>query len=138
MDFAVKIPIDLIQLPPFRQLRDVLGGPEQALFVWFTLWQELGYRAQEGVSPGRLLGSDVPVFLAALQPCESDPTKRKEIFQHLISVRLLRQDENDYICPRFAVLHGDMGHRSQAQRGGDMRAFNQRMRKADGLVFQQS
>jgi hypothetical protein len=140
MDSSVKMPIDLVQLPPFRQLRELLGGPERALFVWFILWQELGYRMQEGVSPGRLPGADLPLFLDALTPGGPAPgMEPKAIFQHLLTVRLLRQDGEDYVCPRFALLHGDAGqNRTLAQRGGDMRAFQQRMKKAQGAAFQQS
>src|SRR5258707_8742417 len=62
MDSTVKLPIDLNSLPPFRELK-LLLGLERALFVWWTLWQELGYRAQEGSCPGRLPLADVPSFL---------------------------------------------------------------------------
>jgi hypothetical protein len=138
MDCAVKMPIDLLQLPPFRQLRQLMGSAERALFVWFTLWQELGYRAQEGNCPGRLPAQDAALFTAALEPVERDPEKRAQLFQHLLTVRLLSQDGPDYVCPRFAILHGQMGARSQAQRGGDVRAYGQRMEKAEHSAFQQS
>jgi hypothetical protein len=120
-------------------LREALGSPERALFIWFTLWQELGYLAQEGASPGRLPAAHVPVLLSALEPVERDQEKRRAILAELISSRLLRQDGEDYVCPRFAVMHGDMtGQRSQAQRGGDIRAYKLRMNRAEGQVFQQS
>jgi hypothetical protein len=139
MESAIKMPIDLLQLPPFRQLRVALGSPERALFIWFTLWQELGYLAQEGSTSGRLPAAHVPVVLNAFEPVERDPEKCRAILAELIASRLLRQDGEDYVCPRFAVMHGDMTRqRSQAQRGGDMRAFKLRMNRAEGQAFQQS
>jgi hypothetical protein len=137
MDSTVKLPIDLNSLPPFRELK-LLLGLERALFVWWTLWQELGYRAQEGNCPGRLPLADVPSFLASLEPTEPNAEQRAQLLQHLVSVRLLKQDGEDFVCPRFAMLHGEMGQRSQAQRGGDMRAFKLRMKKAGGQSFQQA
>jgi hypothetical protein len=133
----VKLPIDLNSLPPFRELKALLGL-ERALFVWWTLWQELGYRAQEGNCPGRLPAAEVASFVAALEPTESDPKARAQILEHLVAVRLLKRDGDDYVCVRFAISHSDMGQRSQAQRGGDMRAYNLRMKKADGQAIQQS
>jgi hypothetical protein len=69
-DSAIKLPIDLLQLPPFRQLRASFGL-ERALLLWFILWQELRYRSQEGTCSGRLPGAEIPIFLTALSPLES-------------------------------------------------------------------
>ena len=138
MDSLIKLPIDLDKLPPFRVLRSALGA-ERALFVWFVLWQELAYRAQEGGCPGRLPKVETASFLAALEPVEADAQKREQLLNLAFHSRLLVLDGEDYVCPRFAVLHGDMGQqRTQAQRGGDMRAYKQRMKKAGGAAFQQS
>lgn len=150
MDGVLKLPIDLPQLPPFRQLKGVLGW-ERALGVWFVLWQELGYRCQEGGSPGRLLAGDVPGLKGALEifeaavPLTPDPSPRgegnrvDEIFGELVKCRLLVADGEDWVCPRFALLHGE-AHlaRSQAQRGGDMKAYLARQKRAEGEVFKQS
>jgi hypothetical protein len=139
MDSTVKIPIDLMQLPPFRQLRSLLGGTERALFLWWTLWTELGYRMQEGVSPGRLPAGDVPMLLAALEPLGGALEERKLLLEHLVTAKWLRADGADYVCPRFALLHGDAGaQRTIAQRGGDMKNFYQRQKKAQAQAFQQS
>jgi hypothetical protein len=137
MDSIVKLPIDLNSLPPFRELKAILGL-ERALFVWWTLWQELGYRAQEGNCPGRLPGAEVASFLAALEPTEPNAEKRAQIFDQLVAARLLKRDGEDYVCVRFAMTHSDMGQRSQAQRGGDMRTYKMRMRQADNQAMQQS
>jgi len=61
-----------------------------------------------------------------------------QLLQQLVLVRLLKKDGEDFVCPRFAMLHSEMGQRSQAQRGGDMRAFKLRMKKAGGQSFQQA
>ncbi len=132
------MPIDLLQLPPFRQMR-VAFGLERALFVWWTLWQELGYRVQEGGQPGRLAQADVPMFTSALAPVLPEPNKQQDALQALVSCNLLKPDGVDFYCPRFALLHGQVAaNRSQAQQGGDMKAFNQRMKKAPQQAFQQS
>jgi hypothetical protein len=134
----LKLPIDLLQLPPFRQLRASFGV-ERSLLIWFILWQELRYRSQEGNCAGWLPGAEVPIFLTALSPLESEGSKQQEIFQKLIEVGVLKPDGQDFVCPRFALLHGnDANHRSQAQRGGDMRAYKLRLKKAEGQSFQQS
>lgn len=137
MDYALRLPIDLLQLPPFRQLKTRFGL-ERSLFIWFVLWQELRYRAQEGNCPGRLPGVEVPLLLAALSLAEPDEAAQRDIFDHIVSSGLLKPDGQDFVCPRFALLHGAEPNRSQAQKGGDMRAYTQRMKKATSQTFQQS
>lgn len=138
MESVIKLPIDLDKLPPFRAMRSALGL-ERTLYVWFVLWQELAYRAQEGNGAGRLPKTELPSFLTALEPVEPDPVKREKLLDQVLSAKLLLPDGDDYVCPRFMVLHGEMGpQRSQAQRGGDMRAYRQRMKKSEGEAFQQS
>ena len=140
MDTTVKMPIDLVQLPNFRQLRDLVGGVERALFVWWTLWQELGYPVQEGNAPGMMPASDRTMFLAALEPGEPDAGKREELLKHCLTARLLKVEGADLFCPRFAVLHGAVGGGggSLAQLGGDMKAYHQGKRSVPAVAFQQS
>jgi hypothetical protein len=137
MDSALRLPIDLLQLPSFRQLKTRFGL-ERSLLIWFVLWQELRYRAQEGNCPGRLPAAEVPVVLAALSIAEPDESAQREIFNQIVASGLLKPDGQDFVCPRFALLHGAEPNRSQAQKGGDMRAYTQRMKKAAGQTFQQS
>lgn len=135
----MKVPIDLTQLPQFRLLREKLGRAELAMLAWFTLWQELSYRLQDGGEAGRLRSEDAPGVEQAMESAFRDIGLGEHgMLEKMVAARLLVRDGEDYVCPRFAVLHAGSAGRSQAQRGGDMRAYALRQRKAQGEAFQQS
>ena len=140
MEVVLKLPIDLTQLPPYRHLRDSLGDASKALHVWFILWQELLYRMQEGNEPGIIPCRDEEVFLKALEPVDADPEKRASMFQALKESKLLKQDGDNYVCPRFQVLHSGVSHSpsSISRLGGSMKAFNTRMQDVNNRAFQQT
>jgi hypothetical protein len=129
---TVQLPLDLTSLPPFRALEAELG-PVQALWVWWSLWRELAYLAQEGVTPGRIRAEDKASVERAVCEC-------KATWDLLLRSRLLKADGEDWVCLRYAVLNGGrvVGPRSQAQRGGDMRAFNAKQRRLEDEAQQQT
>jgi hypothetical protein len=141
---TVQLPLDLTSLPPFRQLEAGIGRL-RALWVWWTVWRELAYLSQEGLAPGRVRGEDRAGFIQALGlPLEQatsnlrHPTSN-EIWELLLASRLLKADGPDWVCARFALLHGGACQpRNQAQRGGDMRAYHLRQRHAESEAFQQA
>jgi len=129
----LKLPIDLTQLPQFRRLREMVGSDTgRAFMIWWTLWQELGYRAQEGIAPGRLPEADVPGVVAAIAAYETSGQSGEAIFKFLGEQRVLVADGKDWVCPRFALLHPELNPmtRSNAAKGGDKKAFNAKQRES--------
>jgi len=145
---TVKLPIDLLQLPPFRKLRTKLhrageaNGVEQALLIWWVLFQDLKYRAQEGGPAGRMPKADQQSFLSELATQFEETAhavKIDEIIPTLVELKILIEDGEDYVCTRYAVLNGEgSAGRTNAQRGGDMRAYDHRARKLGEATLQQS
>ena len=138
---TVHLPLDLTSLPPFRGLEAELGTA-RALWLWWLVWRELAYLAQEGGAPGRVREEDRAAFVQALSvpsvergSVEPGPA----MWELLLRSRLLKEDGRDFVCVRFANLHGaSCLPRSQAQRGGDMRAYHQRQKHAPQDAFQQA
>lgn len=147
MDATLKFPIDLEQLPPTRKLRE-LFGLERALLVWWVLFQELKYRAQEGGLVGRIPKADRGGLESAIEERMGPGRVNGDggapppgWLAALLESKLLVEDGDDYVCHRFAVLHGgeEPGGRTMSQRGGDMRSFTMKMRRLDESgAFQQS
>ncbi len=131
MESIIKLPVDLEQLPPFRQLCHALGNASKALHVWFSIWKELFYRMQEGAAPGRILRAEGDGFIdrtlmgLRLDTAAVLPEVRQQVLE-----AMFKPDGEDLVCLRFIALHGgvSLAPRSMAQRGGDMRAFNMRMK----------
>lgn len=143
MDSTLRMPIDLQQLPPMRALRE-RHGPARAVFVWWTVWQELGYLMQDGHPPGQVSAEALPAFLQAFLP-EFDGAAAQQLWERDLvqqgerDPRLFRKHGEGFLCLRFAALHGDVpGPRSREQKGGDLRAFDRRMAAAGPASFQQS
>ena len=147
----VRLPIDLMSLPPFRHVEATLG-PVRSVWAWWLAWRELAYLAQEGLAPGRVRVEDLPSFIAMLAVPDmangsmanglaipnGQGVSGAEIWALLTASRLFKADGPDWVCPRFALLHtGASASRSAAQRGGDQKAYNQRQKKTEGLAFQQ-
>lgn len=134
---TAQLPLDLTSLPPFRALEGSLKSHE-ALWVWWTLWRELSYLAQEGVCPGRVRAEDRPIIERTLGVPDQPDLTGETLWKLLVDSRLLKADGEDWVCVRFAALNGGGGgSRSSAQRGGDMRAFQARQRRLEGEAFQQ-
>lgn len=131
----LALPIDLPQLPQFRQLKAHLKGDAgSALLAWYVLWQQLAYRAQDGTPAGRLPGSDVATVVDALEDLHGAVTDRRALFDFFESpMKLLIRDGEDYVCPRFAGLNSHLSPvaRSREQRGGDMKAFVHHQKKLE-------
>ncbi|HVM51251.1 MAG TPA: hypothetical protein VMU04_24690 [Candidatus Acidoferrum sp.] len=133
-----------MSLPPFRVLEGELG-PANALWLWWVVWRELAYFTEEGLAPGRIRNEDRPAFVAAINVPGQENIRARgdarppDCWELLVRSRLLKADGTDWVCPRFANLHGAACMpRNQAQRGGDMRAYSLRQRKAPGEAFQQA
>jgi hypothetical protein len=134
MQSTLTFPSDLLSIPASKKMRETLGGVGDTLLIWWELFQQLKYRAEEGQVPGRLARLELPNVVKAL--AEQVPGASEAL---LLDAKVLLPDGEEYVCPRFASLHGgSVGGRSNAQRGGDMRAFDARMKKAEGSAFQQS
>jgi len=144
MESAVKLPLDLMQIPPFRAMKDAMGGIERALLLWWELWRELGYWAQEGHSLGRLQGEQVQGFINSLVASGLAPdvkTCRETVFDGVLikASKLLVPDGEDFVCQRFVVLNSDMRQRGCKERmGGSMKAFQAKQKKLAGAVMQQT
>jgi hypothetical protein len=132
----LQLPIDLTSLPPFRLLEAALG-PARALWLWWVVWRELAYLMEEGCAPGRIRAEDQKTFMAALTVPECS-TSSQGLWALLLSSRLLKADGPDWICARFSLLHEGPSHRSQAQRGGDLKAYHGRQKKLESDAFQQA
>jgi len=145
MENVVRLPIDLLQLPTFRQLARVVGDV-QALYVWFAVWQGLAYRMQEGGPAGRVGREELPMLVKCLSTEQGgllhigdNPGEVKtEALEKVLQEMLFKGDGDDLVCLRFITLHGGVSSspRSMAQRGGDMRAFTMRMKEAQGDALQ--
>lgn len=136
MENVVKMPVDLQQLPPFKSLVVALGSPVSAVYVWFSVWRELLYRQQEGGAPGRISRAEARQFL---QLATSDAKISEESIDPILSA-LFSADGDELMSLRYITLHAGAtpSGRSMAQRGGDLRAYNMRMQKAQSKAFQQS
>jgi hypothetical protein len=134
----LQLPIDLTSLPPFRVMETALG-PTRALWLWWTVWRELSYLADEGIAPGRIRPEDKPTFVAALAlPQEGDKglPPPECLWDLLLQSRLLKVDGPDWICARFT--REGAATRSQAQRGGDIKNYNARQKAMPGEARQQA
>ncbi len=132
---AVKLPLDLTQIPPFRNLATALGGVGAAHTLWWELWRELGYHAEEGYALGRLPGEAVLGFTAALG---EQGLAGEAAWGLLLSSKLLLVEGSDYFCPRFAILNGDLRAVKRESLGGNMKKFHGSQRKAEVNLFQQT
>jgi len=153
----LQLPIDLTSLPPFRLLEAALG-PARALWLWWVVWRELAYLMEEGCAPGRIRAEDQATFVQALalprdsqaqiansqmadgkrQRANGETPTGETLWGLLLSSRLLKADGPDWICARFSLLHEGPSHRSQAQRGGDLKAYHGRQKKLESDAFQQA
>src|ERR1700723_660878 len=131
---CVRLPLDLTQIPPFREIKGALGAGE-AHMLWWELWRELGYHCQEGVTLGRLPNSAVHGFKSALTEQGLDAEKG---FAALVGSKLLVGDEEGYTCPRFTLLNADLKTAGRERIGAYMKQFNQRQRKLDETVLRQA
>jgi hypothetical protein len=133
--YAVKMPLDLTQIPPFRELKTLLGSAGTAHSLWWELWRELGYHAQEGFAIGRLSAEAVVGFKGALaeQGLEAEPA-----FEALIKTKVLVLEGEDFFCPRFANLNADMRAAKRESLGGIMKRFHGNQRKAASRIVQQT
>jgi hypothetical protein len=134
---TLQLPIDLTSLPPFRLLEASLG-PTGALWAWWAVWRELGYLSQEGLAPGRIRAEDKPAMVQALAVPGEEPMGGDAVWDLLLSSRLLKADGPDWVCARFSLLHSGPSHRSQAQRGGDLKAYHGRQKDVNSVAFQQA
>lgn len=141
MEAAFKIPSDLPLLRPFKDLVIALGSPGKAYHVWYIIWQDMFFRAQEGGPKGRIPSASVPALLRSLSEVEPDEAKcREELFNKAIVAdsRLLELDGKDYVCPRFILLNSQLGKGGRESVGGQRRAFLNRQKKVPGQAFEQS
>ena len=147
---TVQLPVDVMSLPPFRVLEGELGTA-RALWLWWIVWRELAYLSQEGLSAGRVRGEDRDGLVRAMETVgKVEGGKQKAemgaedgsgegLWELVVRSRLMKADGEDWVCARFANLHGaSCLPRTMAQRGGDMRAFALRQGKAGEQAFQQA
>ena len=139
MEAAFKFPSDLPLLPQFKAVAAAVGV-SRAYHIWFILWSELFFRAQEGQSQGRLPGKGVPAFIQNLAEVEPDAPKRRELFEQVLVAQagLLEPDGEDYVCPRFLILNGQAGKPSRERMGGNRKEFLRRQRGVAADAMEQS
>ena len=131
---AVKLPLDLTQIHPFRELKSLLGGSGAAHAVWWELWRTLGYWAQEGSTIGKLPTEAAATFKNDLAETGASG---EDVFQHLLTVKLLVPEDGGWFCPRFAVLNSDLLRAvKREQIGGNMRKFLHEQGKVRGKTMQ--
>jgi hypothetical protein len=145
MSDSVKFPPDLLQLPPFRQLAAALGNSQQGLLAWWLLFSHLHYLAQEGCPCGRVPEAEVAMFKKTLETLASEMGaelgrgEHEGLFDLFVSVKLLKADGPDWVCPRYQVLNaGDRFGKGLSSLGGNMKAFKQKQSRADAEAMQQS
>lgn len=131
---AVKLPLDLFNLPPFRELRELLGT-SMALLVWYEVYRELAYQAENGGMVGKLPTTATPGLIQELgKDIPSGEYGLESLVEDLVRIKFLVPEADGYVCPRFISEHPDagrLGTRSAAQRGGDLRAFSLGVRRAE-------
>lgn len=142
-----------MQLQPFRLLEEFFGGGDpsctrdgtangaaRALLAWYILFQELLYRLEDGGAVGRIPVTEIPVFMRAFERVAPDAEAQQKLYGRFNEVRLLQVQGDDVVCPRFMSLHGGVsaGPRSAPQTGGDMKAFNSKVKRATNQIFQQT
>jgi len=131
---AVKLPLDLTQIHPFRELKAALGGVGAAHSAWWELWRELGYWAQEGNLIGRLPGEALAGFQNALtdQGLPGEGT-----LASMVACKLLAPEADGYYCARFALLNRDLSGAKREAVGGNMKKFYGDQKRLGGRVVQQ-
>lgn len=136
---TAQFPIDFKETPQFRRMENLFGAVN-ATFIFAMLWRDLGYKAKEGTLPGLLPKDDAPLFVDSLTPVETDNEKRSRLFNALVDpVKLLVKDGDNFVCPLFANLNASMRNGPKMQSlGGNIRAFNLGMKRAEATAFQQA
>jgi hypothetical protein len=136
MQTTIRLPLDLTQISPFREIKNgLLGDVGEAHTLWWELWRELGYHAQEGVALGRLPGENVAGFKASLieQGLDGDAG-----FDLLLKARVLVADGDDFTCPRFALLNSDFRLAKRESVGAYIKNFNGRQKKMEDSLLRQA
>jgi len=140
MEAAFKIPSDLPLLSQFNDLVSAVGNRSRAYHIWYLIWQDLFFRAQEGAPRGRLPRAMLPGLLRTLSEVEPDADRCRELFHKVIveQSRVLEKDGEDYVCPRFIIFNSQVGKGSRESVGGNRKAFIARQKKVQGQAFEQS
>lgn len=137
MEAAFKIPSDLTLLNQFKALQAAVDVPAKAYQIWFLVWQDLFFRAQEGAPKGRLPAAAVPGLIRTLQEVQPD----SETLFHKVVVEqsgLLQKDGEDYVCPRFMLLNAQVGKGAKESLGGSRKSFLSKQAKLSSHAFEQS
>lgn len=138
----IKLPPDLMQLPPYRHLRAALGSAADALLAWWLLFSELKRLAEEGGAPGRIGEAEAETFKKTLADVAAENGLKwpgeKTLFELLEEAKVVKRDGTDWLCQRYQVLNGDAFRPGLSSLGGSMKAYRSKERKLGQAAMQQS
>lgn len=137
----IKIQRDMEQTPMVRRLRRVVAEAKQGLAspvtvatrLWVMLWLELGLQ-QDSAKPAGVLDPDAARgYVEECNLPEGEKAQWETVVGWLVEAGILIAYDGEgggWFCPKYAELNaGGGGTRSQAQRGGDLRAFTMKQQR---------
>lgn len=102
----IRFPIDLERRHDFRLLLQEMDGNEAlTLAIFFRLFRELQYLAQEGNEPGLITAAAWPMVVEELDKLDDEPPDWDRVLVGTSPRLLRRQDEGGgHVCPAFVVI----------------------------------